>query len=94
MLSSTVLDIAIQLAFGMIALAMILSLYRMVRGPDATDRILALDTLYINTIALLVLLGINTSNSAYFESALLIAIMGFVGTVALSKYLLRGNIIE
>lgn len=94
MLSSTVLDMAIQIAFGMIALAMVLSLYRMVRGPDATDRILALDTLYINTIALLVLLGINTSNSAYFESALLIAIMGFVGTVALSKYLLRGNIIE
>lgn len=94
MLNLSVLDLAIQMAFAMIALAMVLSLYRMVRGPDATDRILALDTLYINTIALLVLLGINTSNSAYFESALLIAIMGFVGTVALSKYLLRGNIIE
>ena len=77
------LNAVIQIAFAMIALAMVLSLYRMVRGPDATDRILALDTLYI-----------NTSNSAYFESALLIAIMGFVGTVALSKYLLRGNIIE
>ncbi len=88
------LNFAIQIAFAMIALAMLLSLYRMVRGPDATDRILALDTLYINTIALLVLLGINTDNSAYFESALLIAIMGFVGTVALSKYLLRGDIIE
>jgi len=88
------LNFAIQIAFAMIALAMLLSLYRMVRGPDATDRILALDTLYINTIALLVLLGINTHNSAYFESALLIAIMGFVGTVALSKYLLRGDIIE
>jgi multicomponent K+:H+ antiporter subunit F len=88
------LNAVIQIAFAMIALAMVLSLYRMVRGPDATDRILALDTLYINTIALLVLLGINTGNSAYFESALLIAIMGFVGTVALSKYLLRGNIIE
>lgn len=88
------LNAVIQIAFAMIALAMVLSLYRMVRGPDATDRILALDTLYINTIALLVLLGINTNNSAYFESALLIAIMGFVGTVALSKYLLRGNIIE
>lgn len=90
----SILGIAIQIAFAMIALAMVLSLYRMVRGPDATDRILALDTLYINTIALLVLLGINTNNSAYFESALLIAIMGFVGTVALSRYLLRGNIIE
>lgn len=88
------LNTVIQIAFAMIALAMVLSLYRMVRGPDATDRILALDTLYINTIALLVLFGINSSNSAYFESALLIAIMGFVGTVALSKYLLRGSIIE
>ncbi len=88
------LNTVIQIAFAMISLAMVLSLYRMVRGPDATDRILALDTLYINTIALLVLFGINSSNSAYFESALLIAIMGFVGTVALSKYLLRGSIIE
>jgi multicomponent K+:H+ antiporter subunit F len=88
------LNAVIYIAFVMIALAMILSLYRMVRGPDATDRILALDTLYINTIALLVLRGISSGNSAYFESALLIAIMGFVGTVALSKYLLRGNIIE
>jgi multicomponent K+:H+ antiporter subunit F len=66
----------------------------MVIGPDMTDRVLALDTLYINTIALLVLIGIYMNNSAYFESALLIAIMGFVGTVALSKYMLRGNIIE
>lgn len=88
------LNACIQIAFVMIACAMILCLYRMVRGPDITDRILALDTLYINTIALLVLLGINAGNSAYLEAALLIAAMGFVGTVALSKYLLRGNIIE
>jgi multicomponent K+:H+ antiporter subunit F len=88
------LNASIQIAFVMIACAMILCLYRMVRGPDITDRILALDTLYINTIALLVLLGINAGNSAYLEAALLIAAMGFVGTVALSKYLLRGNIIE
>lgn len=88
------LNACIQIAFFMIACAMILCLYRMVRGPDITDRILALDTLYINTIALLVLLGINAGNSAYLEAALLIAAMGFVGTVALSKYLLRGNIIE
>jgi multicomponent K+:H+ antiporter subunit F len=73
---------------------MMLSLYRMVIGPDMTDRVLALDTLYINTVALIVLIGIDMNNSAYFESALLIAIMGFVGTVALSKYMLRGNIIE
>lgn len=88
------LNTVVPIAFAMIALAMILSLYRMVIGPDMTDRILALDTLYINTIALLVLIGIYMDNSTYFESALLIAIMGFVGTVALSKYILRGNIIE
>jgi multicomponent K+:H+ antiporter subunit F len=94
MLSSSILNLAIPIAYAMIALAMVLSLYRMLRGPGAPDRILGLDTLYINTIALLVLLGIDTGNAAYFESALLIAIMGFVGTVALAKYLLRGNIIE
>jgi multicomponent K+:H+ antiporter subunit F len=88
------LNTVVPIAFVMIALAMLLSLYRMVIGPDMTDRVLALDTLYINTIALLVLIGIYMNNSAYFESALLIAIMGFVGTVALSKYMLRGNIIE
>lgn len=88
------LTIVIPIAFVMIALAMVLSLYRMVIGPAMVDRILALDTLYINTIALLVLIGISLGNASYFESALLIAIMGFVGTVALSKYLLRGNIVE
>ncbi|HBA09137.1 MAG TPA: K+/H+ antiporter subunit F [Methylotenera mobilis] len=88
------LNTAIPIAFVMIGLAMMLSLYRMVIGPEMTDRVLALDTLYINTVALIVLIGIDMNNSAYFESALLIAIMGFVGTVALSKYMLRGNIIE
>jgi multicomponent K+:H+ antiporter subunit F len=88
------LNLVIPIALAMIALAMLLSLYRMVVGPDMPDRILALDTLYINTIALLVLIGIYLNNALYFECALLIAIMGFVGTVALSKYILRGNIIE
>ena len=62
--------------------------------PQCPDRILALDTLYINTIALVVLLGIHWGSNLYFEAALLIALMGFVGTVALCKYLLRGDIIE
>ncbi|HEY8353385.1 MAG TPA: K+/H+ antiporter subunit F [Methylophilaceae bacterium] len=88
------LNAAIQIAYAMIALAMVLCLYRIVRGPGTPDRILALDTLYVNAIALLVLLGIDAGNPAYFESALLIAAMGFVGTVALSRYLLRGGIIE
>jgi multicomponent K+:H+ antiporter subunit F len=63
-------------------------------GPDMPDRILALDTLYINSIALLILLGIHSNSALYFEAALLIAVMGFIGTLALSKYLMRGDIME
>ena len=82
------------IAFTLMSLALLLNLWRVVRGPDLPDRILALDTLYINSIALLVLFGIHLDTMIYFEVALLIAMMGFVGTVAVAKYLLRGDIIE
>lgn len=88
------IDTALTIAFTLVGLAVALSLWRLLRGPDAPDRILALDTLYVNTIALLVLFGIQIDSNLYFEAALLIALMGFVGTVALCKYLLRGDIIE
>ena len=88
------LTTVIPIAIALVSLAFLLSFWRLLRGPDAPDRILALDTLYVNTIALLVLLGIHLRSAIYFESALLIAMMGFVGTVALCKYLLRGDIIE
>jgi multicomponent K+:H+ antiporter subunit F len=88
------LQTIIPLAMLMLGLALILNLWRLVVGPSIPDRILALDTMYINTIALCVLFGIYQASSVYFEAALLIAVMGFVGTVALSKYLLRGDIIE
>ena len=88
------LSTAVTIAFGLVAAAVALTLWRLLLGPDKPDRILALDTLYINAIALLVLLGIHLNSSLYFETALLIAMMGFVGTVALCKYLLRGDIIE
>ncbi|MDT3736556.1 MAG: K+/H+ antiporter subunit F [Denitratisoma sp.] len=88
------LNFAIETGFVLIGLAMTLNLWRLVRGPDATDRILALDTLTINAIALLVLFGVRAGSSAYFEAALILAVMGFVGTVALAKFLLRGDIIE
>jgi multicomponent K+:H+ antiporter subunit F len=88
------LSTVIPIAFGLVALAFVMSFWRLLRGPDAPDRILGLDTLYVNTIALLVLLGIHLGSAIYFEAALLIAMMGFVGTVALCKYLLRGDIIE
>lgn len=84
----------IPIAYALITLAFAMSFWRLIKGPDAPDRILALDTLYVNTIALLVLLGIHLGSAIYFEAALLIAMMGFVGTVALCKYLLRGDIIE
>jgi multicomponent K+:H+ antiporter subunit F len=88
------LSIAVAVAFVMVGAAMGLNLWRLVSGPGAPDRILALDTLAINTVALVMLFGIATSSNAYFEAALLIAMMGFVGTVALCKFLLGGDIIE
>jgi multicomponent K+:H+ antiporter subunit F len=88
------LKIAVTIAFACIAAALLLNFWRLVRGPDLPDRILALDTMYINTVALLVLFGIHLDLTVYFEAALLIALVGFAGTVALCKYLLRGDIIE
>jgi multicomponent K+:H+ antiporter subunit F len=88
------LSTAVTIAFACIAAALLLNFWRLVRGPSLPDRILALDTMYINTTALLVLLGIQQGLTVFFEAALLIALMGFVGTVALCKYLLRGDIIE
>jgi multicomponent K+:H+ antiporter subunit F len=88
------LSAALTIALAMVAVAMLLSLYRLLRGPSLPDRIAGLDTLYINAIALLVLLGIQLDNATYFEGALLIGLIGFVGTVAFCKYLLRGDIIE
>jgi multicomponent K+:H+ antiporter subunit F len=88
------LSIAVPVALGLLASAMGLNLWRLARGPSAPDRILALDTLAINTIALVMLLGISLSSAVYFEAALLIAMMGFVGTAAFCKFLLSGDIIE
>ncbi len=88
------LTVAVSIAMAMLVAALLLSLWRLLRGPAITDRMLALDTLYIDTIALLVLFGIGQDTPLYFEAALLIALMGFISTVALCKYLLRGDIIE
>ena len=85
---------AAAIALGMLSLAQILNLVRMVRGPALPDRILALDTMYINTIALVVVVGVLRGGTAFFEASLVIALIGFVTTVAFSKYLLRGDIIE
>lgn len=88
------LSLAVTLSLVLVAAAMVMSFWRLLRGPSLPDRILALDTLYINTIALLILYGIHLGSPLYFEGALFIAVMGLVGTVAACKYLLRGEIME
>ncbi|MFO7576845.1 MAG: K+/H+ antiporter subunit F [Pelovirga sp.] len=88
------LNIALIIAFVLITMAQLLNLYRLFKGPSLPDRILALDTMYINALALFILLGIFFDTATYFEAALIIAVMGFISTVATSKYLMRGDIVE
>jgi multicomponent K+:H+ antiporter subunit F len=75
-------------------IAMVFATIRLVRGPAAQDRVLAFDTLYVNGMLTLLMLGIRSSSTEYFDMALMIAMFGFVGTVALAKFLLRGEVIE
>jgi Multisubunit Na+/H+ antiporter, MnhF subunit len=89
-----VIEAALIFAFVCVALAVLLNLYRLLRGPTRGDRILALDTMVINAIALIILFGIYETSTTYFEAALLLAMVGFVGTVAYCKFLLRGDIVE
>ena len=88
------IDLALDFAVGCIGQALVLCTWRLVRGPEAPDRVLALDTLYVNVVAMVVLLGMRLQTSLFFEAALLIALLGFAGTVALSRYLSRGDVIE
>jgi multicomponent K+:H+ antiporter subunit F len=85
---------AIMIAAGMVFAGMALNLWRLARGPSIPDRVLALDTLAINAIALVILFGLATRSTVYFEAALLLAMMGFVGTAALCKFLVSGDVIE
>jgi Multisubunit Na+/H+ antiporter, MnhF subunit len=85
---------AVAIAFAMLTLALCLNVWRLVRGPSVLDRVLALDTMNINIVALLVVIGVWRRSSHYFEVALIIALVGFVGTAAFCKYVLRGDIIE
>lgn len=89
----TVLPVILPVVVGVLALALSLSAWRLFRGPSAPDRVLALDTLYINALALLVALGIWLDTTLYFEVALLIGLLGFVGTVVVATFLLRGRIV-
>ncbi len=92
--ASTLMDIAVIIAFVALSLGQILSMVRLVLGPAAGDRILALDTMVVNALGLVVVLGIHQGLQIYFEVSLLIAMLGFVSTVALARFILRGDIIE
>jgi multicomponent K+:H+ antiporter subunit F len=85
---------AVLIAFAVVGAAVLLDLFRIGYGPELPDRVLALDTLAYNAIALLMLTGIHFQQDAYFAAALVIAMVGFISTVALSMYLLRGEVIE
>ena len=85
---------ALWFAAGALALAMLLCAVRLLRGPLPTDRVLALDTLYVNAAALAIVLDLVTGVELLFEAALLSALLGFVSTVALSRYLSRGDAVE
>jgi len=89
-----ILLLSLNLAVVAVSLAMVLCGWRLVRGPDMPDRVLAIDTLYINAVALVVLLGIRLQTPLLFEVALIMAMLGFVSTVALARYLTRGDVIE
>lgn len=89
-----ILSWALDYATLAIALAMGLCGLRLMRGPHMPDRILALDTLYVNVVALVILLGVRWHTAILFEAALIVAMLGFVGTVALSRYVTRGDVIE
>jgi multicomponent K+:H+ antiporter subunit F len=89
-----ILPYALTFAFGCFGAAILLNLWRLLRGPALADRILAVDTMVVNVVALIVLYGIATGNPINFEAAILFAMTGFISTVALCKFLLRGNIIE
>lgn len=88
------LDIALLIATTLVCLSLVLNLWRLFKGPSRPDRILALDTMYINSIALIILFGVASRTTLYFEAALLIAMLGFVSTAAMCKYILRGDLIE
>ena len=93
-MTQPVLSWALPLALAMLALAMVFTLVRLLRGPSAQDRVLALDCMYLNGMLLMLVLGMLYASNHYFEAALLAALFGFVGSTAMAKFLLRGEVIE
>jgi multicomponent K+:H+ antiporter subunit F len=93
-MTGAILPWALSFTLACVSLAILLSLFRLARGPTSGDRILAVDTLTINVIALIVVFGVAEATQTYFEAALLLAMVAFVATVAYCKFLLRGDIVE
>lgn len=93
-MSATILSWSLLIAQVLLGVAMAIAAFRMVRGPRAQDRIVALDALYVNAMLLLLVFGIRTQSTLYFEAALVISLLGFVATLALAKFVMRGEIIE
>lgn len=89
-----ILALAITAAQVLLGIAMLCTAYRMLVGPRAQDRVLALDTFYVNAMLMLLTFGVQTGRTLYFEAAMIIALLGFVATVALAKFLMRGEVIE
>jgi multicomponent K+:H+ antiporter subunit F len=92
--SAALLHWSVLLAQALLVAAMALAAFRVLRGPRAHDRVLALDTLYVTAATLLLVFGVRTGSTRYFEAALLITLLGFVSTAALAKFLMRGEVIE
>jgi multicomponent K+:H+ antiporter subunit F len=91
---SIVLEWSIIVAQILLGLAMACATYRMLRGPRAQDRVVGFDSLYVNAMLLLLVFGIQSGTTVYFEAGLIVALLGFVSTVAFAKFLLRGEVIE
>jgi multicomponent K+:H+ antiporter subunit F len=93
-MSAIIIFTAVSLAQFLLMIAMAITSVRMFYGPRAQDRIIGLDTLYVNAMLLLATFGIGTGRSVYFEASLVIGLLGFVATVSLAKFLMRGEVIE
>lgn len=91
---SAVLFWGLGVAQTLLLVAMLVAAWRMMRGPRAQDRVLGLDTLYLNAMLLILVQGMRSGSHLYFEAALIIAMLGFAATVALAKFLMRGEVIE
>ena len=88
------IEYALVFGFFAVSVALLLNLYRLIVGPTVMDRVLAIDTMVINTIALIIFYGIEEASTVYFEVALVFAMFGFISTVSYCRFILRGNVID